>query len=266
MSSFPPCLIFPLSFISQHEYSKESSNLPSLLLDTVMRGRPRRSRSMMFQLPAEILAKIIDLLEDDEEALASLALVNSDCRYLARARQFTEIHFDYSPQSDELLRRIVTESLGDTDEAKPSFPIGVCVRKVTSAPLREFFWKLHRELCDRMYLGLGGIHVPSLPHRPLPIGGLERSINELQTIAQAHYNNYRKLLVTAVASKMPNVDVLVWKDQVGLDGDFIEILSRCSAKHVKLEGIKIAKSWPARLPDSCSVEASFSLPRCKLDY
>lgn len=116
------------------------TKLQSLLLDTVMQGRQRRSRPMLFRLPAEILAKIIDLLEDDKEALASLALVDSDCWYLARTRQFTEIRFDYSPQSHELLRRMATEPSDDKNETKPSFPIGVCVRKGTYAPLREFFF------------------------------------------------------------------------------------------------------------------------------
>ncbi|UKZ94440.1 uncharacterized protein TrAFT101_009313 [Trichoderma asperellum] len=175
-----------------------------------MQGRQRRSRPMLFRLPAEILDKIIDLLEDDKEALASLALVDSDCWYLARTRQFTQIRFDYSLQSHELLRRMATEPSDDKNETKPLFPIGVCVRKVTASGV--FF-----------------------PHYSPGV-----------VAADADYVNQRKLLVAGIASKMPNHDVLVCNDQVGLDNDFIEAISRCFAKHVKFKRIQIDKTWPMR--------------------
>lgn len=79
-----------------HNWDRHTDARRSLLLDKVMQGRPRTSASRLFMLPAEILAAIIDFLVSNKAALASLALVNSDCRYLAHTRQFVGVHFDYS--------------------------------------------------------------------------------------------------------------------------------------------------------------------------
>jgi hypothetical protein len=49
---------------------------------------------MRISLPTDILVDMVDLLADVKPALASLALVNSDCGYLARSCQFAEIHFE----------------------------------------------------------------------------------------------------------------------------------------------------------------------------
>lgn len=84
------------------------------------------------------------------------------------------------------------------------------------------------------------------PCQAKSISGLEQSINELQVAADADYVNQRKLLIAGIASKMPNHDVLVCNDQVGLDNDFIEAISRCFAKHVKFKRIQIDKTWPMR--------------------
>lgn len=53
-----------------------------------MKHRPRASRSSLLQLPAGILADLVELLKDDRKTLASLALVDSDCQQLACCCQF----------------------------------------------------------------------------------------------------------------------------------------------------------------------------------
>ncbi|RSL76042.1 hypothetical protein CEP51_010336 [Fusarium floridanum] len=60
-----------------------------------MKGQERASRSRLLQMPSEILADIVHFLSDSKSALANLALVNSDCRQLARSSQFAEVTFDY---------------------------------------------------------------------------------------------------------------------------------------------------------------------------
>ncbi|KAL3445046.1 hypothetical protein BJX65DRAFT_310202 [Aspergillus insuetus] len=72
--------------------------------DRVMEGRPFAARdSRLFKLPLEILSFIIRYLDGDKQSLASLALVNSDCRQLARSCQFQTIVFESSPSSTHLL-------------------------------------------------------------------------------------------------------------------------------------------------------------------
>ncbi|KAM0460304.1 hypothetical protein ACHAPV_005094 [Trichoderma viride] len=222
-----------------------------------MPRRQRQSLPRLLQLPVELLDRIIDLLQDDKKALASLALVDSVCRYLARACQFKEIHFDYSPQSHELLRHMATESLDDKNKTKLSFPIGFFVRKLTFAPLMDFFATIHPELFNTLFTDRIDKNPP--PRQPQEI------IDELLIKAQEHYVNQRKLVFTAIVSKMPNLVGLVWKDRVQLDSDFIEAISRCSAERVKLEEIQISKNWPMRPPlipvkwNLCSLELNVGL-------
>lgn len=225
MSNFLPLPEFPLNFITRHEHDKErkeSLRLQSLWLDTAVQNDQRRSRPMLFRLLAEIPAESIDFVEDDKDSLAELARVSSDNRKLGYERQLKEIHFNYSPEPRELFWRMATESLDDKGETKPSFPIGVCVRKVTFAPVWDLYNNSPRQL-------------------------------------------YKDLFFTVIASKMPNLDVLVWKDQAELENDFIEAISRCSAKHVKLERIEIGKSWLMRPPltavpwDLCSLDLDVNL-------
>ncbi|EHK49532.1 hypothetical protein TRIATDRAFT_174021, partial [Trichoderma atroviride IMI 206040] len=193
----------------------------------------------LFQLPAELLDRILDFLEDDKKTLASLALVSSICLYLARACQFKEIHFDYSPQSHELLLHMATESLDDDNETN-LLPIGVFVRKFTFAPLEDFLSTIHPKLSNAMYIDRF--------NDSLPFTQLRETIVENLSAAQEHYVNQRKRIFTVIASKMPNLVGLVWKDKVQLDSDFLEAISRCSAEHVKLEKIRPSKHWPMTPP------------------
>lgn len=79
------------------EFGAERDTKRPLLLDSVMEGKPCISGSRLLGIPAEILAIIVDFIADDKPTLAALALVNSDCRQLARSCQFVDICFDYRP-------------------------------------------------------------------------------------------------------------------------------------------------------------------------
>ncbi|KAL2012916.1 hypothetical protein VTN00DRAFT_441 [Thermoascus crustaceus] len=81
--TFP--LLMPIHGGDKDEYGKDVVPLP-LSFDKVNEGRPPSSRSLLFQLPMELLREILQRVPAD--SLASLALVNRDCRQLARSRQF----------------------------------------------------------------------------------------------------------------------------------------------------------------------------------
>lgn len=91
-------------------FGRESNQRRSLLLDTVMQGRPRASSCKLLQLPAEILADVVDLLSDDRTSLESFALANSDCQQLARCCQFAEVNFDYSLEAKQLASQLVEKN------------------------------------------------------------------------------------------------------------------------------------------------------------
>ncbi|KAF6804438.1 hypothetical protein CMUS01_14845 [Colletotrichum musicola] len=99
-------------------FGKETGARLPLLFTKVMEGRPAASQSLLFRLPPEILGDIMDLIADEKPSLATLALVNSDCRQLARSSQFAVVTFDYSPASRQLAQLLSTEAVsGDTAKA-----------------------------------------------------------------------------------------------------------------------------------------------------
>ncbi|KAI3588961.1 hypothetical protein IWW34DRAFT_877961 [Fusarium oxysporum f. sp. albedinis] len=128
-------------------FGRESNLRRSLLLDTFMQGRPRVSSCKLLQLPAEILADIVDLLSDDRASLESLALVNSDCQQLARCCQFAEVNFDYSLEAKQLASQLVEDK--SSQLSKPG--IGACIRRVTFASHPHHVAHTHRELYESFY-------------------------------------------------------------------------------------------------------------------
>ncbi|KAK7419127.1 hypothetical protein QQZ08_010997 [Neonectria magnoliae] len=203
----------------------------SLLLDTVMEGRQRASSSKLLQMPAEILADVVDFLADDKLALASLALVNSDCRQLARCCQFVEIHFDYSPRAQQLLLGLAQEALDSTQQ----LGIGICVRRITFASDPICVAGFHKELHRSIFTEAADSYS-------------EEQREELRKAASDHYMQLRKFSVRAISSAMPNLEALVWKDRFSLDRDFFDKVSRSSAQHIKLDRLYIDYPWPMEPP------------------
>ncbi|KAF7556926.1 hypothetical protein G7Z17_g1051 [Cylindrodendrum hubeiense] len=213
------------------EFGREHDARRSLLLDTVMKGRQRASRSRFLQMPAEILADVVDLLTDDKPALASLALVNSDCRQLARCCQFAEIHFDYSLRAHQLFMALATEA---TDTAR-QLGIGNCVRRVTFASDASCVANVHRELYESIF-GEGAESYP------------KEQRESLREKAKQHYMSIRRLSLMAISTAMPNLEVLVWGDRFSLDEAFFSNVSRSSARHIKLNRVLIGNPFPMEPP------------------
>jgi len=110
-----------------------------------MGGKPCVSGSRLLNIPAEILANIVDFIADDQPTLAALALVNSDCRQLARSCQFVDICFDYSPRAFDLLLALLRETVPSVSTASQP-TIGACIRKVTVKSDRQWVASTHWEL------------------------------------------------------------------------------------------------------------------------
>jgi hypothetical protein len=233
--------------IDNYLYDRDAGTSGCLLLDTVMQGRGRESRCKLLEMPAEILAIIVDLLADDKLALASLALAGRDSHYLARSRQFAEIQFDYSNRAQQLLLHLENEALPKMDVTTSALPIGICVRKVKFSSPPEHVRAYHKELYDS-----------TLGDRASSCSWEQQ--NKLQQEAEAHYIALRKSLTVAITRAMPNLEVLTWEDKFPIEGEFFEEISRCSAKHIKLKRVKVDKpglmkpsltpvSWPLRSLD-----------------
>ncbi|KAK5656034.1 hypothetical protein OQA88_5173 [Cercophora sp. LCS_1] len=108
-------------------------NRPPIQLSKVMEGRPIASSSHLLKLPSTILSDIVQCLEDDSRTLASLALVNTDCRQLARTCQFKNftvifpdfLHFGVLKLAKEVHH---VETQKDLSTILPALPNLECVR------------------------------------------------------------------------------------------------------------------------------------------
>ncbi|KAH6603460.1 hypothetical protein Trco_008235 [Trichoderma cornu-damae] len=217
---------------AKDEFGTETSAERPLPLDTVMQGRRRRSRCRLLQLPDKILADIVDLLACDKAALASLALANSDCRQLARSRQFAEIQFDYSPQARQLLFHLMAEAMHPED--METF-IGPCVRRVTFEPHPEHAKEFHHELCGSIFGEEAGWYS-------------HEQRRQLRRKANDYYTKLRTASALAVFAAMPNLEAFAWQDPFSIDEDFFGMISRSSAQHIRLSRVVIDEPWLMRPP------------------
>lgn len=136
---------------------------------------PTAGNCYLFQIPSEILTQIVGYLADSMPDLASLALVNSDCRQLARSCQFRVVTFDGGPWFDSGIlalllcdayeRRQNCEQLGHT--RKPS--IGACIRRVIinngggDREMSDLFWETgHLNQHDQAMIRLKEQHFPTV--------------------------------------------------------------------------------------------------------
>lgn len=207
------------------QFGRERDKRRSLLLDTVMEGRERASHSKLLQMPAEILADIVDLLSDDKSTLASLAIVNSDCRQLARCCQFAEVNFDYSYQARQLLLELARGVLTEPQQ----LTIAACVRRVVFASAPQHVASHHRE----MYESIWGEAAESFT---------QEQREALRKEGSEHYVLLRKFAMLAI-SAMPNLETLIWADGFSLDRNFFERATRSAAQHVKMNRVTIDEPW-----------------------
>lgn len=190
-------IIGTFSGAGRDQFGREPDKRRSLLLDTVMEGRARASRSRLLQMPAEILADILDLLSDEKSTLSCLALVNSDCRQLARCGQFAEVHFDYSRQAQQFF--VIRACMWIFDQATTTYHcrlrsqsylcVSCTIRCTTSQDLYESIWGEAAQ-------------------------SFTQDLREtFRKESGEFFTQLRKASVLAI-SAMPNLETLIWKDGV----------------------------------------------------
>jgi hypothetical protein len=111
-------------------FQRDTVPIP-ISFDRVLEHRAPKSTSAFLRVPIEILGLILGYA--DSPSLAALALVNSDCRQLARSRQFADVCLDYSESSEALVRLLVSEAgerrMNNGSTSLPS--LGACIRRLT---------------------------------------------------------------------------------------------------------------------------------------
>ncbi|KAK3384587.1 hypothetical protein B0T24DRAFT_654712 [Lasiosphaeria ovina] len=166
-------------------------------------------------------ATLRTLIADDKATLSALALVNSDCRQLARSCQFADVCFDYSPNSRLLLLQLLKEAitrLGDDDPScitQPPF-IGSCIRRATVRPRPEWVAHAHGDLYDAIW---------------------GDAANPIVTL-----RNTALLSGTAINLAMPHLETLLWHDRLCLDGALFTAIANLPLRHLKLAGVHIGEA------------------------
>ncbi|RYP33546.1 hypothetical protein DL768_011095 [Monosporascus sp. mg162] len=222
-------MMTPFSGIGNDQFGKEKNARLPLLLDRVMEGRPRKSESRLLQLPAELLGDIADLLANDKPTLASLALVNSDCRQLARSCQFAGFCFDYSPQALGLLHKLLNELL-ERQHSSRNPTIGSCIRRATIAA--DVQWMARRN--EKLYESIWGETSSQFTKQ-------EREL--LREEGSKQYEAYRNYVLQAISEAMPNLEYVGWYDQYLVYEDFFALLSRTSAQHLVLHRVPLNRPY-----------------------
>ncbi|KAI1472110.1 uncharacterized protein F4812DRAFT_416618 [Daldinia caldariorum] len=207
----------------------------ALVLDRVMEGQPLASQSRLLRLPSDILTDIVNLLIGDRLTLASLALVNSDCRQLARSGQFADINFDQMlSRSQQLLSKLDQEHISRMNNSKPGLTIGACVRRIETTSYSQF---RHR------FIGM----------KPFRTG------TEYEEQARQDYESMRANLQRVICSALPNLEVIFWHDNYAMDTSFFKSIMQSPARHVWLSELPMGRQGVATFPEQHPIPSIWPL-------
>jgi hypothetical protein len=210
-----------------------------------MENRAPVSESALFKLPVEILGHILGFV--DPSSLSSLALVNRDCRQLARSRQFAAVHLDYSPSSVALIHFLVSETNERmVNSGATSLPsLGACIRRMTVATSQAIL----RQRFD----------IPELDHTGNDDSFDEAYIEHAKVEApkwQVAYTAVEEVYLPMVkiilchGPTLPHLEYLDWEDGVRLSPSFYDALACSSIQHLKLYRPVVDHDFEIRLPQS----------------
>ncbi|KKA24248.1 hypothetical protein T310_1787 [Rasamsonia emersonii CBS 393.64] len=209
-------------------YGKEVMPPVPLSFDRINEGRPPSSNAPLFELPLEILWRI--LLYVPSDSLASLAFVNRDCRQLARSRQFVSVSLNYSTTSMRLLDHLLHEG-GQryANNGRTILPsIGACVRQLRVATEPDLVVRGH-------------------DLEPDDYSDDERD-SKWNDAHSAFYGAYLPTIQNVVSCSLPNLRLLIWEDNVQVDECFFHDIMKSPIQYLKLRHIKVAEEYQVSLP------------------
>lgn len=209
----------------------------ALILDRVMENNPRESQSSLLQLPSELLAIILSHI--DFESLPNLALVNSDCRQLARSRQFVTVRFDYSNSTRKLISLLLEEKRM-RDQSNDALcgkrgAIGPCIRRLTIAVNSAWIKKLHN--VDE-----------ATEFRELEEQERNSRIADARESLSRYLNDVDNLLSSR--STLPHFESLEWGVRLSPSQTFFNCLTTSSIQHLKLKPTIINNEFEVMQPNS----------------
>lgn len=213
------------------EYGKDVVPPNCLSFDRVMENKHIVSESHILNLPIEILGRVIQHLAGSD--LGNLALVNSDCRQLARSQQFKSILLDYSFDSSLLLEKVCNEAKARVHAPAPGTYLGSCIRRLTVATHPGWVERRH----DLTFSGLQG---------------LDREIakERLGSATKAFFDVHLSSIEAALSSRsMPHLELLDWEDMVVLPKSLFMAMICSAIQHLKLFRVKVDEEYEVQVPN-----------------
>lgn len=220
------------------------ASFPPVSFNRVIEGSSTASTSsILFTIPTEILELIIGHVASDKSHLASLALVNSACRQLARSCQFNSIVLDYGSTATKVLAILLKEAAQryrSADRVTISPSLGICVRQLMINSTS--YWSSLKSF------------MPPTRH-----SGRVADNNELATaysvgsILSEHLEHLYWPTVLLVIPTLPNLQSITM-ESCELGDELLDCLMGSSIKHLKLRGQfqRIPSARPGR--SSCPLE------------
>ncbi|KAI1619857.1 hypothetical protein EDD37DRAFT_613563 [Exophiala viscosa] len=158
-------------------------------------------------LPIEVLTRIQSFLPANE--LVNFALVNSDCRQIARSIWFETLVFDY-----DFKRLRLSES-----RQSSALNLGACIRRMVVATNGECFQSLHATEYDTLER----------------VSGDEKE-QQLQRAADYYFGSYIPSLTYIVGRCLPNLELLDWRDKLKIGPKLLQTALQSPILHLRLNG------------------------------
>ncbi|KAG0632801.1 hypothetical protein HOY80DRAFT_897528 [Tuber brumale] len=216
-------LFIPILAGPKGEYGKNRTVTRPLFFDRVNEGFPITSTTPLFQLPIELLNDITTYLRAED--IKSLALVDRDCRQLARSVQFCTVTLDYSFQKRSLIAALHEEAQERSvnNGCLPQPSIGACVRRLIVATEPGNLSEAHNVA--------------------------ERSdLVDLREASDGYFSIYTVQIASAIASALPNLEELSLQDRAVAPEHLLGAIPASPIRTLKLGKISLAADDPISIP------------------
>jgi hypothetical protein len=196
-----------------------------LAFDRINEGQPFTSNFLLSRLPIELVWYIIRLVPQGD--LSSLALVNRDCRQLARSRQFASVKLDYSDAAIGILDVLVKEhNERSKNSGKTELPsIGACIRNITVATNPGWITYRHKVELSNEFVEL------------------EKSVRDalLDEACKGFFEEYvpKIHLVLSTTWNLPRLKSLCWADRAPVNKNFFEAIISSNLQHLVLRNVPV---------------------------
>ena len=223
---------------TKDDFGKEVEDPIPLSFDRINEDQPFSSDFLLSRLPIELVWHVIQLVPWGD--LGNLALVNRDCRQLARSCQFATFKLDYSDRAIGILDVLIKEHEERSENrGKTVLPsIGACIRKITVTTDPAWITYRHEIELSQEFSQLDE--------------GVRKA--RLDQACKAFFEEYMPKinLVLSDTQVLPRLEYLSWTDRAPVNKSFFEAIISSNIQHLVLDRVSVDKEFSLDLSsDQC---------------